>query len=138
MKVIKAFRAKYGLDALDENVIAAVHLMNAHGVDVNAALDQSSRSGNDQGIDAWYYSEAAQELFIYQSKLTESRPQAIKGLDDLTRARIWLEKVIVEGSVDSVPSNNHCLFNLYTAVSGLRADLRKINFVLLSLFDEMS
>jgi hypothetical protein len=44
-KVIRTFRAKHGIDATDENVIATVHLMNAHGLDVHAALDQSSRSG---------------------------------------------------------------------------------------------
>lgn len=136
INAIKAFRAKHGLDATDENVIAAIHLMNAHGIDVHAALDQSSRSGSDQGIDAWYYGNASRDLFVYQSKLTESKSQALKGLDDLSRARMWLEKVIVDGSVDSVPSNNHCLFNAYTLLSNVRAQIRKIHFVLLSLFDE--
>lgn len=136
MKAIKAFRAKHGLDAPDENVIAALHLMNAHGMDVHAALDQSSRSGNDQGIDAWFFKDTSKELFIYQSKLTESKARALKGLDDLGRGRTWLENVIVRGSVQSVPSDNHCLFNLYTAAASVGSQLRKIHFVLLSLFDE--
>jgi hypothetical protein len=135
IKAIKACRAKHGFDAPDENVIVALHLMNAHGIDVHAALDQSSRSANDQGIDAWYYNDTSRELYIYQSKMTESKVQALKGVGDLGRALQCSEKVVVNGSLDAVP-DNHCLFNLYTAVSGARTLLKKINFVLLSLFDE--
>ncbi|HZM02102.1 MAG TPA: hypothetical protein VFC44_03675 [Candidatus Saccharimonadales bacterium] len=52
-KAIKAFRAKQGVEATDENIIATIHLMNTHGVDFHAALDQSSRSGK-----AWIPSSA--------------------------------------------------------------------------------
>src|ERR1035438_2405650 len=64
LQVIKKFRAKYALDASDENVIATIHLMNTHGIDIHAALDQSSRSSNDNGIDAWYFDELGRALFI--------------------------------------------------------------------------
>ncbi len=67
--VIKSFRAKYALESSDENTIATIHLMNTHGIDIHAALDQSSRSGNDHGIDAWFYDEHDRNLFIYQSKM---------------------------------------------------------------------
>ena len=96
-KVIRAFRAKHGIDATDENVIATVHLMNAHGLDVHAALDQSSRSGNDRGVDAWYYHEPDNELTIYQSKLTESKALCLRGLNDLDTARQWIEQIVLEG-----------------------------------------
>ncbi len=42
IKSIKKFRAKNGLEASDENTIATVHLMNTHGIDIHAALDQKS------------------------------------------------------------------------------------------------
>lgn len=136
LKAIKAFRAKYGLDASDENVIATLHLMNVQGMDVDAGLDQSSRSANDHGVDAWRYREANQELFIYQSKFTPSKALALKGFDDLARARDWLTQIIVDGTADSVPSDNHCLFNLYTTVSAVRDKLKKLHFVLVTLFNE--
>ena len=37
-KVIRAFRAKHALDTSDENIIATIHLMNTHGLDIHAAL----------------------------------------------------------------------------------------------------
>lgn len=135
VRAIKNFRAKQGLEASDENVIATVHLMNAHGLDVAAALDQSSRSSNDHGIDAWYHDEAKQELSIYQSKLSESKGLVLRGLNDLDRARQWLEPVVMDGRVESVPSDNHCLFTLYTLLAGVRTKLRRIRFAILSLFD---
>jgi hypothetical protein len=135
LRAIRAFRAKQGVEASDENLIATIHLMNTHGVDIYAALDQSSRSGNDHGVDAWFYDEAKSELFIYQSKLTQSKPAAVRGLGDLDSARQWLEGIVVDGAVAAVPSDNHCLFNLYTTVSRARESLVKIKFCLTSLFD---
>jgi hypothetical protein len=134
---IKSFRAKHGLEASDENIIATVHLMNTHGIDVHAALDQSSRSGNDHGIDAWYYDQHTEELFIYQSKLTESKTFTLRGFNDLSDARQWLEPVLMKGTVERVPSDNHCLFNLYTHLSQVRENGKKIHFILISLFDRM-
>ncbi len=135
LKAIKSFRAKHGVDTADENIIACIHLMNTHAVDAHAALDQSSRSGNDRGIDAWHYDDANRSLFVYQSKLAESKTQALKGLLDLDRARQWLENVIITGTVETVPSDNHCLFNLYTRLSAVRESVRTVHFTLLSLFD---
>jgi len=105
-------------------------------MDVNAAFDQSSSCGNDHGSDAWYYDEANRELFIYQSKLTESKFLALRGLNDLDRARQWLEQVIIEGTVETVPSDNHCLFTLYRCISEVRGNVRRIHFVLISPFDK--
>jgi hypothetical protein len=37
LKAIKPLRVKHGLDADDESVVATLHLMNEHGIDVTAA-----------------------------------------------------------------------------------------------------
>ena len=136
-KFIKKFRAKNGLEATDENLISTIHLMNTHGIDLDAALDQSSRSSNDHGVDAWYYDEKDRTLFIYQSKLSESKTLVKKGFNDLISARLWLEQIIIKGTVTSIPSDNHCLFNLYTHLSKIRGNLQKISFVLISSFDKI-
>jgi hypothetical protein len=135
IEAIKKFRSKSGVDAADENVIAAIHLMNMHGLDVHAALDQSSRSANDNGIDSWYCDEGLNTVYVYQSKLSESRQLVLKGLADLDRARHWLEQVLVQGQVHAVPSDNHCLFNLYTRLALDRESVQKVHLVLLSPFD---
>jgi hypothetical protein len=132
---VKRFRAKHGVEASDENVIATIHLMNSHGIDINAALDQSSRSANDNGIDAWYYDIQKSELYIYQSKLSDSRSLILKGLQDLDRARSWIEQILISGSVDRVPDNNHCLFNLFTRVSAVRTRVNRIHLNLISPLD---
>lgn len=136
LRAIKTFRAKQGLDASDENIIATIHLMNAHGLDIAAALDQSSRAADDHGIDAWFYDDEKQELYIYQSKLSEGKGLALRGFGDLDRARQWIEPIVIEGVVETVPSDNNCLFTLYTFLAGIRAALKRIRFTLLCLFDE--
>ncbi len=106
LKAARKFRAKHGLDTADENLVATIHLMNVHGIDAHAALDQSSRGANDSGIDAWFYDDGNRRLLIYQSKLTEAKSQTLRGFDDLDRARQWLEQVIVCGAVENVPSDS--------------------------------
>ncbi len=133
---IKAFRAKTGIEISDENCVATLHVMNSHGLDVHAALDQSSRGANDHGLDAWFYDPTSRELFIYQSKLSESKAIALRGFDDLGRARDWLERVIVNGNLDAIPSDNPCLFNLYRLLGETRSGIKKIHFSLASLFAE--
>src|SRR5829696_5749913 len=136
LKKIKEFKIKHSIEATDENIIATLHLMNEVGLEHNAAKDQSSRSGNDNGIDAWFYKESSKELYIYQSKLSESRSLVMNGLNDLIRASEWLEKVIVDGMVERVPVDNHMLYGLYTKLSQAKDSLQRIVFVLLSVFDE--
>jgi hypothetical protein len=128
-------KARAGIEAPDENIIATVHLMNRHGLDQNAALDQSSRTPHDHGIDAWHFDASDGELFIYQSKLSESRAIVAKGFGDLHRAHDWLEAVVIEGSLEEVPSSNHSLFNLYTRLSQHREALSAIHFTILSPLD---
>ncbi|MCX6844401.1 MAG: hypothetical protein NTX53_19235 [candidate division WOR-3 bacterium] len=134
LKATKEIRIRYGVEASDEQLIAALHLMNEHGADVNAALDWSTRSSNDHGIDAWFYEEDGKTLHVYQSKLTESKQLALAGLVDLGRAREWLEEVLVNGRVASVPSDNHCLYNLYVLLGRVSSDLKRIEFHLISCF----
>lgn len=135
LKVVLSFKSKYALDASDENIIAAIHLMNKHRLDASAAQDQSSRGGNDFGIDGWWYGAERKELFIYQSKLSDSRALAARGFADLSRAREWLESVLVDGGLERAPSGNHCLFNLYTFLGAVRDEVCRIRFVLISPFD---
>src|SRR6266498_2356212 len=136
LKKIKEFKIKHSLDASDECIIATLHLMNENGLEQNAAKDQSSRSANDNGIDAWYYNEKTNELFVYQSKLSESRQLVLNGLNDLFRAREWLEKIIINGTLERIPVDNHMLYGLYSKLSQVKDSIGKIVFVLLSVFDE--
>jgi len=135
LRAIKSFKAKYGLERADENVIATIHLMNTHGLDAPAALDQSSVGANDHGIDAWYYDLSGRQLFVYQSKLSDNKALAFRGLEDLERAEAWLSRVIVDGELETVPDNNPCLFNLYRTLAGARENLRKIQLSLISLLN---
>ncbi len=133
---IRAFRARQAIEAPEENIIACIHLMNAHGADPHRALDQSSRSGHDHGIDAWFYDEKNHQLYVYQSKLTENRQAALKGLNDLADASEWLQNVIVDGTLEHVPNDNQCLYNLYIKLSQVRVEIETIEFSLISLFDK--
>src|SRR4030067_2418126 len=133
---INKFKEKTGVgNASDENLITTIHLMNYHGIDLHASLDQSSRGPNDNGIDGWYYDDERKELFIYQSKLSEGKGLVIKGVNDLRRAVNWLQQIIVDGKVEKIPNDNQALYNLYMKAANERNSLKKINFILISLFD---
>jgi hypothetical protein len=136
LEAVKSLRANQAVEASDENIIAAIHLNNTHGLGIDAALDQSSRSGNDHGVDAWYYDDTKKMLIVYQSKLSESKAAALAGLADLNRARAWLEEVIIDGTVATIPNDNHCLFNLYTKLSEVRNTLQRVEFELVSCFSK--
>ncbi len=136
LEAIKSLRANQAIEASDENIIAAIHLNNTHGLGIDAALDQSSRSGNDHGVDAWYYDDTKRMLIVYQSKLSASKAAALAGLADLNRARAWLEEVIINGTVATIPNDNHCLFNLYTKLSQVRNTLQRVEFKLISCFSK--
>lgn len=112
LKTIKDFKVRFALDATEENVVTTIHLMNTHLVDKDTALDQSSLGSNDYGIDGWYYDNRTNELFIYQSKLTDSKGLALRGLKDLTTALSYLEKIIVQKEVGKIPTNKS-IYNLY-------------------------
>lgn len=133
-KLVKDFRIKHAVEGEDENLIVTLHLMNSHLIDIHTSLEQSSRSGNDHGIDGWFYEKDKGILFIYQSKLSESKTSVIKGLNDFLEAKNWLEKIIMEGCVDNIPTNP-CLYNLYMELASSKEHIKKINFVLISLFN---
>jgi hypothetical protein len=130
-KTIKDFKVRFALDASEENVVTTIHLMNTHLIDKDTALDQSSLGSNDNGIDGWYYDNKNNELFIYQSKLTDSKGLALKGLKDLTNALSYLEKIIVKKEVSKIPTNKS-IYNLYMELSNNISNLKKISFILIS------
>ena len=132
---VKAFRYKHGIEGSEENIVVAVHLMNVHGLDKDSALDQSSRSANDNGIDGWYFDLPKNKLHVYQSKLTESKALVLKGFQDLKNGSEWLEKVLVVGKLEKIPNDNPSLYNLYIALSQELSRIKYIHFHLLSLFD---
>lgn len=131
LKTIKDFKVRFALDATEENVVTTIHLMNTHLVDKDTALDQSSLGSNDYGIDGWYYDNRTNELFIYQSKLTDSKGLALRGLKDLTTALSYLEKIIVQKEVGKIPTNKS-IYNLYIELSKNVENLKKISFILIS------
>lgn len=134
-KQVQDFRILHGMDAKDEDLAVTVHLMNQHLLDRDAAMDQSSRAGGDSGVDGWFHDRGSRELIIYQSKLTENKGIVLGGLDDLQKAREWMEGVICNGGVADKP-NNPCLYSLYMRLAVEHENLRKVSFVLLSLFDK--
>ena len=134
LKTIKDFKVRFALDATEENVVTTIHLMNSHLIDKDTALDQSSLGSNDFGIDGWYYDIKVNELFIYQSKLTDSKGLALRGLKDLTTALKYLEKILVQKDVDKIPTNKS-IYNLYIELSKRVDNLKKISFILISPFN---
>jgi hypothetical protein len=131
LKTIKDFKVRFALDATEENVVTTIHLMNTHLIDKDTALDQSSLGSSDYGIDGWYYDSRTNELFIYQSKLTDSKGLALRGLKDLTTALSYLEKIIVQKEVGKIPTNKS-IYNLYIELSKNVDNLKKISFILIS------
>jgi hypothetical protein len=134
IKTIKDFKVRFALDATEENVVTTIHLMNTHLIDKDTALDQSSLGSNDHGIDGWYYDNRTNELFIYQSKLTDSKGLALRGLKDLTNALYYLEKIIVQNEIGKIPTNKS-IYNLYIELSKNVENLKKISFILISPFN---
>lgn len=131
LKTIKDFKVRFALDATDENVVTTIHLMNTHLIDKDTALDQSSLGSSDYGIDGWYYDSRTNELFIYQSKLTDSKGLALRGLKDLTTGLSYLEKIIVQKEVGKIPTNKS-IYNLYIELAKNLENLKKISFILIS------
>jgi len=134
LKTIKDFKVRFALDATEENVVTTIHLMNTHLIDKDTALDQSSLGSSDYGVDGWYYYIKTNELFIYQSKLTDSKGLALRGLKDLTTALTYLEKIIVQKEVGKIPTNKS-IYNLYIELSKNVDNLKKISFILISPFN---
>lgn len=133
-KLLRELQVRFAIEGDPANTIAALHIKDKHLVDIHAALDHSSRTPGDHGVDAWHLDEKAGELFIYQSKFTESKALTLQGLSDLDRARDWLESVLVAGEVERVPQNP-CLYGLYARLAQ-KPEIKKLTFVLLSMFDK--
>lgn len=135
LKTIKEFKTRYALDATEENVVTTLHLMNTHNIDKDTALDQSSLGSGDFGIDGWYYEPKHHQLFIYQSKLSDSKGLVLTGLKDLLSASNYLEKIIVHKDVGKIPTNKS-IYNLFVELSRRQDDLKKITFTLISPLNE--
>ncbi len=133
IEAAQRFKARHSVDATDENVIAMIHIMNAHGLDVDAAQDQSSKTGSDHGIDAWHLDLESQRLFVYQSKLSASKKAVLKAFSDLQRAGEWLEQVLIDRVLERPPQNS-CLWALRNALSETTFDKLLVHFIVLSRF----
>jgi hypothetical protein len=135
INAVNQYRIKYALDGTDENLSVVLHLINSQSLDRDSAIDQSSNRNNDYGIDGWYYNNDNNELNIFQSKLTESKVHALRGLNDLLNAANWLENIFLTGSLEKIP-DNPALYNLYMELTKSKNEIRSISFILLSLFNE--
>ena len=134
-KAVNDYRIRYALDGTDENLSVVVHLINFLSLDRDSAIDQSSSRNNDYGIDGWHYNSEAKDLFIYQSKLSESKALSLRGINDLMNTISWLESIFIDGTLNKIP-DNPSLYNLYMQLSKARSEISTITFVLLSLFNE--
>lgn len=132
---IRAFKAKHGLAGSEKDLAATIHLMSEHRIDKDKAIDQSSKSNTDHGIDGWYYNDDDKTLFIYQSKCSEVKNLVINGIDDLSYACDWLGQVIVDKQLQKTPVNS-TLINLHRELSGKTGEINQINFTLISPYSE--
>lgn len=124
----------------EEALVVALHMEHHFGLAHADATDQTSQSGSDHGIDAWFYDKKNNKLYILQSKLTENASQIRRGLDDLLRGADWLSGCLKTGLIDEKPTN-HALFNLHKATAEFASKIKTVVFVLLSPYesiDEMS
>ncbi len=131
LKLIKDFKSRYALDASEENVVTTIHLMSTHVIDKDTALDQSSLRNSDFGIDGWYFDKNNNELFVYQSKLSDNKALVLKGLKDLITANKYLENILINGEVTKIP-HNKAIYNLFLELSQLNGPIKKISLVLIS------
>lgn len=112
----------------DENVIATIHLMNSHAIHLAAAQDQTSRGGNDHGIDGWCFDPDSGTLSLYQSKLTSSKAIALKGLEALSDAATWLGDLLTTSEL-GVPPTNTGIYNLVNFLASSRQSIKNVDQV---------
>jgi len=134
-KKVDAFKVKYGVQDQDEHIIATLHVINKHRIDLAAAQDQTSHGAGDHGIDGWYFDKTNATLSIYQSKLSGSRPHVLKGFEGLTNAADWIAGLLATGQIES-PLTNPAIHNLARCLDANREKIRRIHFFLVSPFDE--
>lgn len=134
VKAVNEYKVKHALEGTDENLSIIVHFINNQSLDRDSAIDQTSNRSNDFGIDGWFLKDG-ETLNIYQSKLSESKALALRGLADLINAAGWLEGLFTTDEVEKIP-DNPCLYNLFMMFAKNKANIRQLNFVLLSPFSE--
>jgi hypothetical protein len=133
VKAVNEYMVKYGLEGRDENLITIVHFINSEWLDLDRAIEQTSDGSKDFGIDGWFLD--GETLNIYQSKVSESKAYVLGGLDGLLKAAAWLEGLFTTDEVEKRP-DNRCLYNLFMTFAAEKANIRHVNFVLLSPFSE--
>ena len=133
-KEIRSFKTKHSIDLQDEHVIATMHLVNEHLVDIPVAQDRTSPGSSDYGIDAWHFDSPSKTLYLYQSKLTNSRTLAVGGFQNLTSAAEWLGGVLTSGELGELPKNP-CIHNLAQMLSHDKDQVRTVCLRLISPFD---
>lgn len=135
LKSTKNFKVKYGIERADESLIASIHCMNQHGIDYNAALDQSSEGPNEIGFDAWHYEKQEKTLYFYKSKFTENKSEVLKGLNELLKAANWFHNVLSSQETTKEIEKNTYLYNLYKNITEFFKKCKRIELILLSSFD---
>ena len=135
-KRIQEFKIKIDKADLDDNhAVAALHLTNKFKCPKETAIDQTSHGSHDHGIDAWFFSEVDQKLYIFQSKFSEDIKYIQQGLNDFEKAINWLESAIIHRQLLD-KRMNHSTENLYTFLSQKGDEITDIVFMLISCFDE--
>ena len=82
MTAINGFKAQHGLlEESDRTVATTLHLMHHHRVDLPGAQERVSRAGGDHGVSGWYLEAAEGALVIYQTRISATRSQVLKGLE---------------------------------------------------------
>ena len=133
---VQEYKIKINMNDLDDNhAIAALHIKNKFKCDDSTAIDQTSHGSNDHGVDAWYFSDTENKLFIFQSKFSEDLKYVTSGLADFGKALKWLESVIVFGQVLE-KRMNHSIENLYHLLCEKKDTLENIEFSLISCLDD--
>lgn len=134
-KKVDAFKVKYGVQDQDEHIIATLHVMNKHRLDLAAAQDQTSHGANDHGVDGWYFDKSNGTLSVYQSKLSRSRPFVLTGFAGLTTAADWIDGLLETGQIEG-SLTNPAIYNLARCLDANRERIRRVHFFLISPFDE--
>ena len=136
VKRVQEYKIKTSMNDLDDNhAIAALHLRNKFKCDDSAAFDQTSHGSNDHGVDAWYFSEAENCLYIYQSKFSEDFKYICEGLKDFIKSLHWLESLVVNKEVLN-KKMNHSLEGLFELLCKMDGRLSNIKFAIISCLDE--
>lgn len=135
-RAINDFKSRHGLaDETATSIISTLHLMNTHQIDLAGAQERTSRGGTDHGINGWFLDSEASTLFLYQSRLGETKTQVLRGLDELKTAAGWVGALVTEGDAGR-NSSNIAINNLIQNLISLSEKPKRVELVLLSTLSE--